>query len=67
MIKKHYFRRKLVVISLAIGTIVGELVGIEAAFERFGEWLKIKSGTDCRCYRGIYSICMKRVIDVSHI
>ena len=34
----------LVVISLAIGTIVGELVGIEAAFERFGEWLKIKSG-----------------------
>ncbi|WP_255346207.1 DUF554 family protein [Butyrivibrio sp. FC2001] len=53
--------------SLAIGTIVGELVGIEAAFERFGEWLKIKSGTDCRCYRGIYSICMKRVIDVSHI
>jgi uncharacterized membrane protein YqgA involved in biofilm formation len=34
----------LVVISLAIGTIIGELVGIEAAFERFGEWLKIKSG-----------------------
>ena len=34
----------LVVISLAVGTIIGELVGIEAAFERFGEWLKIKSG-----------------------
>ena len=34
----------LVVISLAIGTIIGELVGIEAAFEQFGEWLKIKSG-----------------------
>ncbi len=34
----------LVVISLAIGTMIGELVGIEAAFERFGEWLKIKSG-----------------------
>ena len=34
----------LVVISLAVGTIIGELAGIEAAFERFGEWLKIKSG-----------------------
>ncbi|WP_026528195.1 DUF554 domain-containing protein [Butyrivibrio sp. VCD2006] len=34
----------LIVISLAVGTIIGELVGIEAAFERFGEWLKIKSG-----------------------
>lgn len=34
----------LIVISLAVGTIIGELAGIEAAFERFGEWLKIKSG-----------------------
>jgi uncharacterized membrane protein YqgA involved in biofilm formation len=34
----------LIVICLAIGTIIGELAGIEAAFERFGEWLKIKSG-----------------------
>ncbi|MBO4458129.1 MAG: DUF554 domain-containing protein [Butyrivibrio sp.] len=37
-------RSMLVVISLAIGTMVGELVGIEAGFERFGEWLKEKSG-----------------------
>ncbi|SEL78300.1 hypothetical protein SAMN04487770_11762 [Butyrivibrio sp. ob235] len=37
-------RSMLVVLSLAIGTVIGELIGIERAFERFGEWLKIKSG-----------------------
>lgn len=37
-------RSMLVVLSLAIGTAIGELVGIERAFECFGEWLKIKSG-----------------------
>ncbi len=31
----------LVVLCLAIGTIIGELIGIEKGFERFGEWLKI--------------------------
>ena len=30
----------LVVICLALGTVIGELVGIENGFERFGEWLK---------------------------
>ena len=34
----------LVVLCLAIGTIVGELLGIEEGFERFGEWLKKKTG-----------------------
>ncbi len=34
----------LVVLCLAIGTMIGELIGIEKAFERFGEWLKQKSG-----------------------
>ncbi len=34
----------LVVICLAIGAVIGELLDIEGAFERFGEWLKIKSG-----------------------
>ena len=34
----------LVVLCLAIGTIVGELLGIELGFERFGEWLKKKTG-----------------------
>ena len=37
-------RAMLVVICLAIGTVIGELIGIERAFERFGEWLKIKTG-----------------------
>lgn len=34
----------LVVLCLAIGTILGELLGIENGFERFGEWLKNKTG-----------------------
>lgn len=34
----------LVVLCLAIGTIIGELIGIEKGFERFGEWLKAKTG-----------------------
>ena len=34
----------LIVICLAIGAVIGELLKIEDAFERFGEWLKIKSG-----------------------
>ena len=34
----------LVVLCLAIGTIIGELIGIEKWFDSLGEWLKIKSG-----------------------
>lgn len=34
----------LVVLCLALGTVVGELIGIERGFERFGEWLKKKTG-----------------------
>ena len=34
----------LVVLCLALGTVIGELLGIENAFERFGEWLKRKTG-----------------------
>lgn len=34
----------LVVLCLALGTILGELLGIEKGFERFGEWLKRKTG-----------------------
>lgn len=33
-----------VVLCLLLVTIVGELLGIEHAFERFGEWLKVKTG-----------------------
>lgn len=34
----------LVVICLALGTLIGELLNIENAFERFGQWLKVKTG-----------------------
>ena len=34
----------LVIGCLAIGAVIGELMKIEDAFERFGQWLKIKSG-----------------------
>lgn len=37
-------RSMLVVLCIALGTIAGELIGVERFFERFGEWLKIKTG-----------------------
>lgn len=36
----------LVVLCITIGTIIGELIGIEKGFENFGEWLKSKTGND---------------------
>lgn len=33
-----------VVISIALGALIGEILNIEHWFERFGEWLKIKTG-----------------------
>ena len=34
----------LVALCLSIGTVIGEMIGIENGFEKFGEWLKIKTG-----------------------
>lgn len=34
----------LIIICLAIGALIGEILNIEAAFERFGECLKVKTG-----------------------
>lgn len=34
----------LVVLCLALGTVIGELIGIERGFEHFGEWLKRRTG-----------------------
>ena len=34
----------LVVLCIAIGTAIGELLGIEKQFEQFGQWLKNKTG-----------------------
>ena len=37
-------RSMLVVSCLALGALLGELLNLEDRFERFGEWLKVKSG-----------------------
>ena len=37
-------RSMFIVLCLAIGTVIGELLRIEDGFERFGAWLKIKTG-----------------------
>lgn len=34
----------MMVVSLAVGAIIGELFNIEGKFETFGEWLKQKTG-----------------------
>ena len=34
----------LVVVCLVLGTLTGELLRIEDGFERFGSWLKVKTG-----------------------
>lgn len=34
----------LVIVCLALGALIGEIINIEERFERFGEWLKIKTG-----------------------
>lgn len=37
-------RSMLIIANLALGALVGELINIEHWVERFGEWLKIKTG-----------------------
>ena len=34
----------LIVICLSLGALIGELLNIEDGFERFGQWLKVKTG-----------------------
>ena len=34
----------LIVICLSLGALIGEMLNIEAGFERFGQWLKQKTG-----------------------
>ncbi|MCR4692416.1 MAG: DUF554 domain-containing protein [Firmicutes bacterium] len=36
----------LVSICLVLGTLIGELINIEGIFEKFGEWLKSKTGNE---------------------
>lgn len=35
----------LIVLCMVIGTLIGEIINFEGLFERFGEWLKKKSGS----------------------
>ena len=37
-------RALLIIACLALGALVGELLNIEGGFERFGQWLKVKTG-----------------------
>lgn len=39
-------RSMFIVLCIVMGTIIGEIIGIEKAFENFGEWLKEKSGNE---------------------
>lgn len=34
----------LIVLSMTIGALIGEIINIEGLFERFGEWLKVRTG-----------------------
>ena len=36
----------VMILSLALGALLGELMDLDAQFERFGEWLKHKTGSD---------------------
>ena len=38
-------RTMLIIASLALGALVGEIINIEGGFERFGGWLKRKTGS----------------------
>ena len=35
----------MMILSLVLGALIGEIINIEGAFERLGEWLKMKSGS----------------------
>jgi Uncharacterized membrane protein, possible Na+ channel or pump len=35
----------LVVVSIALGALIGEILNIEGWFERFGAWLMVKTGS----------------------
>lgn len=35
-----------VINALATGALLGEVIDLDAKFERFGEWLKHKAGSD---------------------
>lgn len=36
----------VMILSLALGALLGEIIDLDAQFERFGDWLKHKTGSD---------------------
>lgn len=66
-------RSMFVTICILLGAVTGELINIEGAFERFGEWLKIKSGNakDARFVDGFlttsFTICIGAMAVVGSI
>lgn len=40
----------VMILSLALGALLGEHIDLDAQFERFGEWLKHKTGSAARCH-----------------
>lgn len=66
-------RSMFVVICLLLGAITGELINIEGWFEKFGEWLKIKTGNakDVRFVDGFlttsFTICIGAMAVVGSI
>jgi len=39
----------LIIISMVLGTLIGEFIDIQGKIEKFGEWLKKKSGNEKDC------------------
>ena len=36
----------IMILSLTFGALIGEIIDIDGLFERFGEWLKHRTGSD---------------------
>lgn len=66
-------RGVFIVVVLLLGAIVGEMIDIEGLFERFGEWLKIKTGNskDARFVEGFitasFTVCIGAMAIVGSI
>ena len=46
----------VMILSLALGALLGERIDLDAQFERFGEWLKHKTGSDGDCLNRIIKV-----------
>lgn len=66
-------RGVFIVVIMLLGAIVGEIINIEGGFERFGEWLKIKTGNskDTRFVEGFitasFTVCIGAMAIVGSI